>query len=58
MLFMICSVEAELGLLRSQLQRQQAVAAEQQASHADALRQLDSSRWAWAKGPNVAQLDK
>ncbi len=39
-----CSVEAELTLLRSQLERQQAAAAEQQAAHADALTQLNSSR--------------
>ena len=43
-----CSVETEVAALRAQLEREQAVAAERQANHADAMAQLEGSRWAIA----------
>ena len=41
-----CSVETEVAALRAQLEQEQAVAAERQANHANALAQLEGSRWA------------
>ena len=50
-----CSVETEVAALRAQLEQEQAVAAERQANHANALAQLEGSRWAggtmcWLRG--------